>query len=178
MSRVARTLDNAAIRDLRARCAEVCAKHHMALVRRAYTKLRSLSRAHDAVQEAYLRVCSLTDSPPIVSMRAYLNKIVDNVALDWMRAEHVRVRDKHFVQQVVEHRANPTPEDMVLEEEFRTRVAVAINCLPPKCKLAYTLVELEERPAREVAEAVGAKEMAIRQLVHRAYGHLVHSLNG
>ena len=163
-------------RDLRNRCAELCREHNAELVRRAYTKLHSWQRANDAVQEAYVRVFRLNDPPPISFLRAYLHKTVDNVAIDWLREEAIRRRDEHLVQSVTE-KPNPTPEDEYLDEELRRCLQAAVNELPPKCRLAYTLVELQDRTVKEAAAEIGSSEMAVYQLVNRAYGYLARALS-
>jgi RNA polymerase sigma factor (sigma-70 family) len=164
-------------RDLRARCAELYREHHAELVRRAYAKLHSLPRANDAVQEAYVRVFRLNDPPAISYLRAYLHKTVDNVAIDWLREEAVRRRDEHLVQRATEQ-PGPTPEEEYLGEELRACLQAAVNELPPKCRLAYTLVELQDRTVKEAAAEIGSSEMAVYQLVNRAYGHLARALSG
>jgi RNA polymerase sigma-70 factor (ECF subfamily) len=161
--------------ELRERCAELCRKHNSELVRRAYSKLRSWQRAHDAVQEAYVRVFRLDRPPPISFLRAYLQKTVDNVAIDWIREDAIRQRDQHLV--VTEcTRETSTPEDSCLNDELRECLQRAVNALPPKCRLAYTLVELENRSVREAAAEIGISEMAVYQLVSRAYGHLARTI--
>lgn len=162
--------------DLRTRCAELCRDHNAELVRRAYLKLRSWQRANDAVQEAYVRIFRLDDPPPISFLRAYLQKTVDNVAIDWIREEFVRRRDEHLVQKEVD-RPGPTPEEEFLAHELRECLQTGVRELPPKCRLAYTLVELEGRSVREAASAIGSSEMAVYQLVNRAYGYLARALS-
>ena len=49
---------------------------------------------------------------------------------------------------------------------------VAVNKLPPKCRMAFTLVELENQTVRQAAGTMGISEMAVYQLVNRAYGHM------
>jgi len=162
--------------ELRSRCAELFREHNAELVRRAYGKLHSLHRAKDAVQEAYVRVFRLTDPPPISFLRAYLHKTVDNVAIDWLREETVRRRDEHLVQRATEQ-PSPTPEEEYLDDELRACLQAAVSELPPKCKLAYTLVELQDRTVKEAAAEIGSSEMAVYQLVNRAYGHLARALS-
>jgi RNA polymerase sigma factor (sigma-70 family) len=71
---------------------------------------------------------------------------------------------------------SPSPERLFLEQEARNCLQEAVNELPPKCRLAYTLVELEDLSVREAAGRMTISEMAVYQLVNRAYGHLARIL--
>jgi RNA polymerase sigma factor (sigma-70 family) len=163
-------------RDLRARCDELFREHNDAIVRAVYSRLHSWEEATEVVQEAYVRVFRLDDPPPINFLRAYLYKTAFNLAADRTREQAVRKRDLHLVH-VEAERDTPTPERLCLDDEVRACLQEAVNGLPPKCRLAYTLVELEDQTVREAAAQMGIAEMAVYQLVNRAYGHLARTLS-
>ena len=166
-------------RDLRARCDALFREHNDAVVRAVYARVRSWDEAVEIVQEAYLRVFRLEDPPPISFLRAYLYKTAFNLAADRKSEQVIRQRDEDAVYREVyserEHK-NETPEQVCLDDEIRLRVQNAVNNLPPKCRLAYTLVELEDQTVRQAAARMGIAEMAVYQLIRRAYGHLARAL--
>jgi RNA polymerase sigma-70 factor (ECF subfamily) len=162
-------------RDLRARCDAIFREHNDALVRAVYSRLHSWEEATEIVQEAYVRVFRLDNPPPINFLRAYLDKTAFNLAYDRRGERTIRQQREEFVYTEVysdRERENPTPERLCLDEEVRACLQVAVNKLPPKCRMAFTLVELENQTVRQAASTMGISEMAVYQLVNRAYGHM------
>lgn len=162
-------------RDLRARCDAIFREHNDALVRAVYSRLHSWEEATEVVQEAYVRVFRLDNPPPINFLRAYLYKTAFNLAYDRRGERTIRQQREEFVYTEVysdRERENPTPERLCLDEEVRACLQVAVNKLPPKCRMAFTLVELENQTVRQAAGKMGISEMAVYQLVNRAYGHM------
>jgi RNA polymerase sigma-70 factor (ECF subfamily) len=162
-------------RDLRARCDAIFREHNDALVRAVYSRLHSWEEATEVVQEAYVRVFRLDNPPPINFLRAYLYKTAFNLAYDRRGERTIRQQREEFVYTEVyreRERENPTPERLCLDEEVRACLQVAVNKLPPKCRMAFTLVELENHTVRQAAASMGISEMAVYQLVNRAYGHM------
>jgi RNA polymerase sigma-70 factor (ECF subfamily) len=162
-------------RDLRTRCDAIFREHNDALVRAVYSRLHSWEEATEVVQEAYVRVFRLDNPPPINFLRAYLYKTAFNLAYDRRGERTIRQQREDFVYTEVyseRERENPTPERLCLDEEVRACLQVAVNKLPPKCRMAFTLVELENQTVRQAAGTMGISEMAVYQLVNRAYGHM------
>jgi RNA polymerase sigma-70 factor (ECF subfamily) len=131
------------------------------------------------VQEAYVRVFRLDDPPPINFLRAYLYKTAFNLAYDRRSERSIRQQREEFVYTEVyreRERENPTPERLCLDEEMRNCLQDAVGKLPPKCRMAFTLVELESQTVRQAAATMGVSEMAVYQLVNRAYGHMARAV--
>lgn len=161
--------------DLRRRCDAIFREHNDALVRAVYSRLHSWEEATEIVQEAYVRIFRLDNPPPINFLRAYLYKTAFNLAFDRRGERNVRQQREDFVYTEVyseRERENPTPERLCLDEEVRDCLQAAINKLPPKCRMAFTLVELEHNTVRQTAALMSVSEMAVYQLVNRAYGHM------
>jgi RNA polymerase sigma factor (sigma-70 family) len=165
--------------DLHTRSRELYREHNESLVRAVYSRLRSWEEANEVVQEAYARVfrlnASADQSRPINFLRAYLYRTAFNIAADRARESAVRKRDYHLLCQEVEQ-DSPSPERLYLEDEFRTCLQAAVNSLPAKRRMAFTLVELQDRTVREASGQMGISEMAVYQLINRAYGDLARAL--
>jgi RNA polymerase sigma factor (sigma-70 family) len=162
-------------RDLRARCDAIFREHNDALVRAVHARVHSWEEAAEVVQEAYVRVFRLDNPPPINFLRAYLYKTAFNLASDSRGRHALRERRGEFVYTEVyreRESENPTPERVCLDDEMRAHLQDAVNKLPPKCRMAFTLVELEGQTVRQTAAAMGISEMAVYQLVNRAYGNM------
>jgi RNA polymerase sigma-70 factor (ECF subfamily) len=161
-------------RDLRARCDALFREHNDALVRAVYSRVHSWEEATEVVQEAYVRVFRLNNPPPINFLRAYLYKTAFNLASDSRGRQNRRQQREESVYTEVyreRERENPTPERLCLDDEMRAHLQDAVNQLPPKARMAFTLVELEGQTVREAAVAMNISEMAVYQLINRAYAN-------
>jgi RNA polymerase sigma factor (sigma-70 family) len=162
-------------RDLRARCDALFREHNDALVRAVYSRVHSWEEATEVVQEAYVRVFRLNNPPPINFLRAYLYKTAFNLASD-SRGRNARrqQREESVYTEVYREREreNPTPERLCLDDEMRMYLQEAVNKLPPKARMAFTLVELEGQSVRDAALAMDSSEMAVYQLINRAYASM------
>jgi RNA polymerase sigma factor (sigma-70 family) len=167
-------------RDLRARCDALFREHNDALVRAVYSRVHSWEEATEVVQEAYVRVFRLNNPPPINFLRAYLYKTAFNLASDSRgRQTRRQQREDSVYTEVYREREseNPTPERLCLDDEMRAHLQDAVNKLPPKARMAFTLVELEGRTVREAALAMESSEMAVYQLINRAYASMARLVN-
>jgi RNA polymerase sigma factor (sigma-70 family) len=165
--------------DLHSRSGDLYREHNEALIRAVYSRLHSWDEAKEVVQEAYVRVfrlgASVEGSRPINFLRAYLYKTAFNIAADRIREKVVRRRDHHLVCAEVEQNS-ASAERLYLEEEFRACLQTAVNGLPPKRRMAYTLVELQGQTVRQASAQMGTTEMAVYQLINRAYADLAREL--
>jgi RNA polymerase sigma factor (sigma-70 family) len=167
-------------RDLRARCDALFREHNDALVRAVYSRVHSWEEATEVVQEAYVRVFRLNNPPPINFLRAYLYKTAFNLASDSRGRQTRRQQREDSVYTEVyreRERENPTPERLCLDDEMRAHLQDAVNKLPPKARMAFTLVELEGQTVREAALAMESSEMAVYQLINRAYASMARLVN-
>jgi RNA polymerase sigma-70 factor (ECF subfamily) len=142
--------------------------------------VHSWEEATEVVQEAYVRVFRLNNPPPINFLRAYLYKTAFNLASDSRgRQTRRQQREDSVYTEVYREREseNPTPERLCLDDEMRAHLQDAVNKLPPKARMAFTLVELEGRTVREAALAMESSEMAVYQLINRAYASMARLVN-
>ena len=61
-------------------------------------------------------------------------------------------------------------------KQLRAAIREVVPELPPRCRLAYILVEQEGQSVREAARQLNATEDTVYQLLRRAYSHLVRKL--
>jgi RNA polymerase sigma factor (sigma-70 family) len=62
----------------------------------------------------------------------------------------------------------PATADSAVSAEIRRKTALAFGRLPPKLRVAAVLAVVEERPQKEVAEALGISVAAVKLRVFRA----------
>jgi RNA polymerase sigma factor (sigma-70 family) len=142
-------------------------EHNRALLGFLYSRLKSEPEAREIAQEAYVKILQL-DNPSATSfLRAYLFKVAENLALDRLRQRRARHRldqlndFEDFVAEASTERAAIASQEVALLEQ-------AISELPPKCREAFRLHRLEDRPIADVALKMGVSERMIHKHLCRA----------
>lgn len=137
--------------------ADLFVSRYGSAVRLAYLLTGSQAIAEDLVQDSFIRLHGRWDR--IEHPSAYLRATVVNAA----RAHHRRARRErdHFPDLVVEAVSPETP--MILD---------ALSALPYRQRAALVLRFYEDRPEREIAEALGCRPATVRSLVRRGLANL------
>lgn len=104
----------------------------------------------DLAQDVFLRFWQKRDRIRInSSLKAYLGRMAVNEAL-----AHLRSR-KHYSEEVDDERqalgADRSVEEQFLHGELADHIAAAIDRLPPKCRLVFTLSRYEDMSYKEIA---------------------------
>jgi RNA polymerase sigma-70 factor (ECF subfamily) len=140
----------------------------------AYRVLGSVSDADDAVQEAWLRL-SRTDVSGVANLRAWLTTVTSRVALSMLESRGSRREDVRAAlpePATAGPRADgppPGPEDeALLGDEVSAALAVVLDTLEPRERLAFVLHDLFAVPFDEIAPVVDTTSTAARQLASRA----------
>ena len=95
----------------------------------------------------------------------WARRIATHAALDWMRASR---NESGWVPDLTANLPAPAAADAAVSAEIRQRTAQAFGRLPFKLRVAATLAIVEERPQKEVAEALGISVAAVKLRVFRA----------
>jgi RNA polymerase sigma-70 factor (TIGR02957 family) len=138
----------------------------------AYEMLGSATDAEDVVQETWLRWAGV-DRTEVRDPRAYLVRIVTRQALNRLRTLSRRREDY-----VGEWLPEPllTGPDMADDAELAENVSIALltvlETLGPVERAVFVLHEVFETPYDEIAEVVDKTPAAVRQIAHRARGHV------
>jgi RNA polymerase sigma-70 factor (ECF subfamily) len=113
--------------------------------------------AADAVQEAFLRVWRRADryDPARGSARAWLLRIVRNLAIDQHRARRAQGRAETAGGQEGTRPAPPRPEDVALRAEEAARLKSALDELPGEQRRAIEIAYFEGLSHREIAAREG-----------------------
>ncbi len=128
--------------------------------------VRDPSAADELTVETFWRVYRARDRfEPERGFEPWARRIATHAALDWLRAqkpEHL-VGNDFFTALPVE--SDPDP---AISAEIRRKTAAAFARLRPALRIAATLAVIEERPYKEVAEALGISVTAVKLRVFRA----------
>ena len=136
----------------------------------AYRMLGLRADAEDVLQDAWLRWCE-SDRTGLQSAEAWLVTVVTRLAIDRLRAARA-AREAYVGTWLPEPivQADPhTPESLA---ELAGDVSVAflhvLERLAPEERAAFLLRQVFDYDYGEVADMLGRREPAVRQMVHRA----------
>jgi RNA polymerase sigma-70 factor (TIGR02957 family) len=142
------------------------------LVSVAYRVLGSVTDAEDAVQEAWLR-WSNVDHSQVADPRAFLVRVTTRLAIDRLRRAKAR-RESYvgpWLPEPILTRQDPA-EDAAMAESVSMAMLVVLETLSPLERAVFVLREAFGMPHAEVADVLGRKEEAVRQLAKRARDHV------
>ncbi|SNY23680.1 RNA polymerase sigma-70 factor [Paractinoplanes atraurantiacus] len=134
----------------------------------AYRILGSASDAEDAVQDAWLR-WSAADRSDVSDPKAYLTRIVTNVAMDHLRS--TRRRRETYVGPWLTEPILTTAETADADS-VSMAMLVVLESLSPLERAVFVLREVFDFGYAEIAAAVERSEAAVRQAAHRAREHV------
>ena len=146
--------------------------HRSPLFTVAYEMLGSGADAEDVVQEAWLRWADVNHDE-IRDPRAFLVRVVTRQALDRLRT--VSRRREEYVGQWLPEPLLTSPdvaEDVEFAESISIAMLTVLETLGHTERAVFVLREVFDLPYDEVAEAIGKTPATVRQIAHRARGHV------
>lgn len=147
-------------------------RHRGLLFTVAYELLGSAADAEDVVQETWLRWADV-DHDEVRDPRAYLVRTVSRQALNRMRTLARRRED--YVGEWLPEPLLTSPdvaEDVELAESVSMAMLTVLETLGPTERAVFVLREVFDVPFDEIAQAVDKSPAAVRQVAHRARGHV------
>ena len=141
----------------------------------AYEMLGSATDAEDVVQDTWLRWEAIGEDEraAVRHPRAFLVRMVTRKALDRLRA-NARRREEYVGEWLPEPllTAPDVADDAELAESVSIAMLTVLETLTPTERAVFVLREVFDTPYDEIAEVVGKSTSAVRQIGHRARGHV------
>ena len=148
--------------------------HRELMFSMAYRMLGTVADAEDVVQDAWLR-WSAAPRDDVAEPRAYLLRTVTNIALNRLRSAQVR-REAYVGPWLPEPLLTRTNHDITERAEVAESVSVAmlvvLESLTPEERAVFVLREVFDFGYPEIAAALRRSEPTVRQIAHRARGHV------
>ena len=138
----------------------------------AYRVLGSATDAEDAVQDAWIK-WSAADRSQVADPKAYLARIVSNLAMERLRSTRHR-RETYVGPWLPEPilTSGDTADDVMNAESVSMAMLVVLETLSPLERAVFVLKEVFAFSHAEIATAVERSEAAVRQAAHRAREHV------
>jgi RNA polymerase sigma-70 factor (TIGR02957 family) len=151
---------------------EIFVAHRNLLFTVAYEMLGSAADAEDVLQETWLRWAAV-DLDEVEHQRAYLVRITTRLALTRLRT--LRRRKESYVGPWLPEPLLTTPdvaENVELAESVSMAMLLVLETLGPTERAVFVLRDVFGLEYDEIAAAVDRNPAAVRQIAHRARGHV------
>lgn len=124
-------------------------KTHYKLLRNAAENIiDDHDAAHDVVQEVFLKLWAKRDDiQAILNVKAYLFRSVINASLSYLESNKNKIKTEDFRQA-----STVTTDSKLMAQELETKIQIALQALPPKCKAIFVLSRFEGLKNKEIAE--------------------------
>lgn len=141
------------------------------LFRIAYRMTGNRDDADDVVQETFLKAYRSFDRfVPGGSESVWLNRIVSNCAIDWIRRrKHRRTEDLDRTEEYSPAvSTEPAPDRSLFDGQIRARLEAELAKLSDKERTAFVLRHFDGRPILEIAETMDAPIGSVKNNIFRA----------
>jgi RNA polymerase sigma factor (sigma-70 family) len=155
----------------RARIERLFREHHEALMRFLRARF-PVQEAREAAQEAFTRLLSV-DSGAISYLRTFLFRSATNIAIDRHRRHEAEGRARSELPLVMwsEMADMLSPERRVSSEQTLRELERAIEEMPPKCREAFVMHQIDGMGFPEIAEHMQLGESMVRKYVAKGLLH-------
>lgn len=140
-----------------------------------YYKFGNEEKAHDAVQEAFVKLWENCKKVAPDKAKSYLCTVANNLYLNVLKAEKVRMKyaDRHSNTVT-----NESPEFLLEEKQFQNKLDTALNTLPENQRITFLLNRIDGKKYAEIAEMEGVSVKAIEKRMHFALKTLREQIDG
>ncbi|PRX53745.1 RNA polymerase sigma factor [Flagellimonas meridianipacifica] len=139
-----------------------------------YYKFGNEEKAHDAVQEAFVKLWENCSKVSPEKAKSYLYTVANNMYLNVIKAEKVRLK----YAEPNKEQSNESPEFLLEEKEYKQKLDNALNRLPENQRTTFLLNRIDGKKYAEIAEMEGVSVKAIEKRMHLALKSLREEIDG
>ena len=119
----------------------------------AFTFVQNREQSEEIVNDVFLKLWqNRSRINQIDNISVYLYVAVKNTAANYLRQQKGKGRVDMEIHAVHHFYLSPDPEQLLITDELRKRIAASIDELPARCKLIFKLVKEDGLSASEVAD--------------------------
>ncbi|RNC89327.1 MAG: sigma-70 family RNA polymerase sigma factor [Allomuricauda sp.] len=140
-----------------------------------YYKFGNEEKAHDAVQEAFVKLWENCAKVSPEKAKSYLYTVANNLYLNVIKAEKVRMKYADLHSNSI---SNESPEFVLEEKQFQQKLDDALNALPENQRTTFLLNRIDGKKYAEIADMEGVSVKAIEKRMHLALKTLREQIDG
>lgn len=140
--------------------------------------VRKYEIAEEIVSDAFVTLWNQRDKiNEIRDLKSYLYILVRNGSISQLRK--MNGRKEINIDDIQEYYTLPVtgPETEDFTEEILDQINKAIDQLPPKCKIVFTLAKIQGMKYKEISEILDISVKTINNHIANALVHIAQSLN-
>ncbi len=152
--------------------AELIQEHREELHGYLVRQTRCPETASDILQDAFLRLIHADTKNDIKNPRAFLYKVVSNLAIDHLRSSNRRLA-RHADESELFDQPDPTPpiEHQLYTQEQIAHLRQAVYELPPRCREVFIMHKFKHYPYSAIMDELGISESTILKHIVKAMEH-------
>lgn len=140
--------------------------HSQTLRNYIYYKCGDSQQAEDIVQEAYIKLWNNCAKVIFEKAKSFLYTVANNHFLN--EVAHKKVVLEYQKKSTTSNSTNETPQFILEEEEFHTKLKKAIADLPEKQREVFLLSRIDKKKYSEIADITGVSVKAIEKRMSKA----------
>ncbi len=121
--------------------------------------------AQDICQESFLRLWKNCAKVPMEKAKSFLYTIANNLFLDNVKHKQVVLK---FQENPVKSSTNQSPEFLLEEKEFKSKLENAISQLPENQRIVFLMNRIDKKTYKEIAEELELSVKAVEKRMHKA----------
>ncbi len=155
--------------------------HADALFRHAFFRVSDRERAHDLVQDTYLKTWDyVAGGGEVRQYKAFLYRILHNLIIDEYRKKHSSSLDALLEDETIASGVEARmaegglheTEEMLDDTALVARIRARIPELPQDYCVVLTMRFIDDLSVSEIAKAIGASENVVSVRIHRGMAKL------
>ena len=148
--------------------------HSRTVLNSIYYKFGNEEKAHDAVQEAFVKLWENCAKVAPEKAKAFVYTVANNLYLNVLKAEKVRLKYQDPKTSIT----TQNPQYLMEEQEFKERLEAALAALPENQRTTFLLNRIDGKKYAEIAEMEGVSVKAIEKRMHLALLSLREQIDG
>lgn len=141
-----------------------------------YFKYGNEEQANDITQDAFIRLWENCADVPPEKAKSFLYTVANNATLN--QIAHQKVVLKYAKSTSEKELTNQSPEYILEEAEFKTKLEKAIESLTESQRTAFLLHRIEGKKYIEIAEMLDISVKAVEKRIHGALVSLRNNIEG
>ncbi len=129
-------------------------------------KFGNADQADDATQEAFIKLWKNCKDVPLEKAKSYIYTIANNTTLNVIA--HQKVVLNYEKSSSKSDRSNESPEFLMEEQEFKTKLLSAIDNLNETQRVAFLMNRIDGKKYAEIAEELNISVKAVEKRIHLA----------
>ena len=131
-----------------------------------FYKFGNQEQANDVTQEAFLKLWENCAEVPLEKAKSFVYKVANNATLN--QIAHQKVVLNYSKKENLVHSTNESPEFILEETEFKTKLEKAISNLTEGQRTAFLLNRIDGKKYAEIAIILEISVKAVEKRIHGA----------